>query len=553
MAQKYARGTRAWGICGRGGHKLLLKDMVFDERYPNMRVDPDWFEGKHPQELLPKVEDPIALYRPAPEVVDGPTAPVATAAQILATVSLTWTPSETDITEIASYTISRNVDGGAFSALITCNVLRDFLGGIIGVQGCSTIPSIPHNDTSSGSVFDKTTNEDAPITYVDSTAALGHTYCYNVFSSPMGNNQSVAQGPPSAASNTVCVPVIFPTPTTPVLSLQLNYPNIVLNWTAATIGVGAAITNYQVWRSLNGGGFALLTTVGNVLTYTDIGSVVGDTNAYFVVGVPNFGNNSPNSNTVSQLIPNDPFYQDVVLLLHFEGTNGQTTTVDSSLVQNTVALNGNVNGSAALSTVQEKFGASSMVLPQTSSNAAFGAAAVSVITQGSPLDILSGTADFTIDGWFYLSTAALSTNMVIFDFGNDQSSFSGPGANSGIQLRAANGGPASGFLNLPAVMGWIGLNNAPGLTLSPNTWYHFAVVRAAGTGMLFLNGALQGQTAPNSWVNYVFPATPSLAAFGSSATFVGSYNPGFLDEIRVTKGLARWTSNFTPPTGPSIP
>lgn len=81
MAQKYARGTRAWGICGRGGHKLLLKDMVFDERYPNLRVDPDWFEGKHPQELLPKVEDPIALYRPAPEVIDAPTAPVLTAVQ----------------------------------------------------------------------------------------------------------------------------------------------------------------------------------------------------------------------------------------------------------------------------------------------------------------------------------------------------------------------------------------------------------------------------------------------------------------------------------------
>jgi hypothetical protein len=50
--------------------------MVFDGRYPNMRVAPDWYEGKHPQEYLPKVDDPTALFRPAPEVILAPTAPV---------------------------------------------------------------------------------------------------------------------------------------------------------------------------------------------------------------------------------------------------------------------------------------------------------------------------------------------------------------------------------------------------------------------------------------------------------------------------------------------
>jgi len=78
MAKQYARGERAWGICGRSGRKMLLKDMVFDGRYPNMRVDPAWYEAKHPQETLPRVEDPVALYRPSPEVIAAPTAPVIT-------------------------------------------------------------------------------------------------------------------------------------------------------------------------------------------------------------------------------------------------------------------------------------------------------------------------------------------------------------------------------------------------------------------------------------------------------------------------------------------
>ncbi len=45
----------------------MLKDMVSDGYYPSLVVDPAWYEGKHPQESLPEIEDPVALWRPAPE------------------------------------------------------------------------------------------------------------------------------------------------------------------------------------------------------------------------------------------------------------------------------------------------------------------------------------------------------------------------------------------------------------------------------------------------------------------------------------------------------
>lgn len=41
--------------------------MTSDGYYPSLIVDPAWYEGKHPQESLPEIEDPVALWRPAPE------------------------------------------------------------------------------------------------------------------------------------------------------------------------------------------------------------------------------------------------------------------------------------------------------------------------------------------------------------------------------------------------------------------------------------------------------------------------------------------------------
>lgn len=213
-------------------------------------------------------------------------------------ITLTWSPSETDITEIASYTIFRGVDGATPTLLLVCAVQRDFLGGIIGVEHCTTIPSIPHNDSGdSGSVYDKVTVHDAPVSYVDTTVTVGHTFCYYVTAQPMGNNQSVAQGPPSAPSNTTCVTVTA-TATAVVLTGQvINNNSVELDWTASSIE-GSTISGYQVWRNQNGGAFILLTSPGNVLTYTDNAVVLGVIYGYFVIAVPVAGNNSPDSNTV---------------------------------------------------------------------------------------------------------------------------------------------------------------------------------------------------------------------------------------------------------------
>jgi hypothetical protein len=303
MAQKYARGARAWGICGRSGKKMLLRYMVFDGRFPNMRVDPEWYESKHPQEYLPKVEDPVALYRPSPEVIAPPTAPVLTTSlQDSTTAKLTWTPAETGITEIESYTIFRGLDGALPFALVTCAVLRDFLGGIIGVERCTTTPSIPADDTSdqpqpsdaSGSVFDKPTNHDAPITYLDVGLTSGHTYCYYVVANPMGNNQSVAQGPPSAPSNVSCVTISSGGTIT-----WTSRGNVLGDIPAYAIGSDTAgttllvDTNGRVMRSTDGGvTWSLRSSITGFAAGQGIGTLM-TANGTWILEAPQIGSLSP--------------------------------------------------------------------------------------------------------------------------------------------------------------------------------------------------------------------------------------------------------------------
>lgn len=542
MARKYAEGRHAWGICMRSGRKMFLRDMILDGRYPNLRVDPEWYEPRHPLEFLAKVDDPIALYRPSPEVIFAPTAPVLTVIPFGTSLKLTWTPAESNITEIRSYTIFRGVDGATPILLLLCNVQRDFLGGIIGVQHCTTVPSVPDDDT--GELVDKVIIEDSPISYVDAAVTVGHTYCYYITAVPLGNNQSVAQGP-QISSATVCAVAVVPTATTPVLTaVVLPYPDILLNWTASTVSDGT-ITNYQIFRQSDGGAFSLLTTVGNVLTYLDTTEPVGHLYGYFVVAIPSIGNNSGNSNVASVPLSNDPFFDNVVLLLHVDGTNGQTTTVDSSIVNNVVSI----NGAGSLSTVSPKFGTASFFRPSSS-----GAndAVVSAIALNSPLDILPGNVDFTIEGWINISSGGHLS--IAVDYGGDQVSFGG--ASGSIALQVPVGTSVSVFLGTTAVdsvthVAWqplsVGVAN-----ISTGQWYHWAIQRVNGFAQVFFDG-VGSSINSSAWRNYTRPSLGSFAAFGYTAS-ISSVDACRLDEIRVTRGIGRYSgSTYTVPTAPTAP
>jgi hypothetical protein len=82
-------------------------------------------------------------------------------------------------------------------------------------------------------------------------------------------------------------------------------------------------------------------------------------------------------------------------------------------------------------------------------------------------------------------------------------------------------------------------------TPSLNTWYHVAFVRASGVCNIYVNGTALSKTADNS-PDLDIPNVAGDLFIGGKSGF--GFIEGYMDELRISKGIARWTANFTPPT-----
>ena len=208
------------------------------------------------------------------------------------------------------------------------------------------------------------------------------------------------------------------------------------------------------------------------------------------------------------------------LLLHCDGADGSTSFPDSSDSGHTVTA----NGDAQVDTAQSKFGGASGLFDGNSDN----------LTIPDSDDWSLGSADFTLDWWIRFNAAIHNANYIgqIAD-GNNRW---GCAYNSNVfyAMYIVDSATAKADYN----KAW---------SPSTNTWYHIAVVRSGDDILWFVDGVEQNPTATVS-----LPAGYSLPNLGSVAHIGGYSNDGFfngwMDEVRVSKGIARWTSNFTPPT-----
>lgn len=199
------------------------------------------------------------------------------------------------------------------------------------------------------------------------------------------------------------------------------------------------------------------------------------------------------------------------LLMHFDGANNSTTFTDSSGFGHTFTN----SGPAIISTTQSKFGGSSIYFNEAH------------LLGDASSDFAFGTGDFTIDLW-YRFAAALPGYTLLFDTRDS------PSAN-GVWMEY-NGGWRTGFGSTVLI------TESTALT---NTWYHLAVTRAGGIWRLFVDG-VSTVTANNSR-SLVNPANrPVINTQGDGVGFGRAIC--YMDELRVLKGTAAWTSNFTPPT-----
>jgi hypothetical protein len=182
-----------------------------------------------------------------------------------------------------------------------------------------------------------------------------------------------------------------------------------------------------------------------------------------------------------------------------------------------------VNGNTQISTAQSKFGGSSIEFDGAGDN----------LSIASTSDFGFGTGDFTIEAWVNGTAAGVRT---IFDFRNNTAT------DNGGWLRTIGNYELRWTVNGSTVFSFTSLNSAP-YNFSTDTWHHIAVSRENSTTRFFFNGSQIGSGVSDS-TNY---GTSKPLTIGAGYTNTQNFD-GFIDELRITKGVARYTTTFTPST-----
>lgn len=210
----------------------------------------------------------------------------------------------------------------------------------------------------------------------------------------------------------------------------------------------------------------------------------------------------------------DPYSANVVFLCRFDGSDAATTFTDESDSAHTITAVGN----AQLDTAQQRFGASSLLLD--------GVGDYATISSSADFDL---TGDYTIEGFF--RSVDVTQNKALVQFWvTDQ--------NNRITV-----GHINGTLYFFSALPGNGAIRISGGTPTDNTWHHFALTKEAGTWRLFLDGTLIGSSTTT-----FYPTGNLAVSIGAAITEVPF--AGHLDELRFTKGVARYTTSFTPPAVP---
>lgn len=143
-----------------------------------------------------------------------------------------------------------------------------------------------------------------------------------------------------------------------------------------------------------------------------------------------------------------------------------------------------------------------------------------------------GTGDFTVEFWGWASAHGK-----FFVTGYD-----GSAAWNGINVGTSSS-TSLWWLFGSGASAWT-FERTPTYSLSLNTWHHFAVTRESGTAKLWVDGVLVDSVANTT----NFPASNWYV--GGCGPTAGYWNTGYVSNLRVIKGTALYTSNFTPPTAP---
>jgi hypothetical protein len=143
-----------------------------------------------------------------------------------------------------------------------------------------------------------------------------------------------------------------------------------------------------------------------------------------------------------------------------------------------------------------------------------------------------GTGDFTIEAWVYPAATPSAQNAQII--GRTEY-----GTNADWMLQITNTTKLTFYMQ----GSFVATSTA---SISLNTWTHVAITRSGSFIRLFINGTVDG-TATNS--GSTENTGSGVYTIGSDQVADEALYTGYLQDLRITRGYARYTANFTPPTG----
>lgn len=492
-SSKYARGSRAWGLCQKCGLRFLLRTLLFDGYFPGLRVCAGCYDSKQPQEFLVDVTDPTTLYRPSPEF--GPKPSVLVAMQVSNAIVLNW--SETDprgnarVKEYQVWQASSPYPDMFPPETLIATLPVEYYGD----PGAPSLADLVENGSGRlGNTYDNEGIVEETLSYQDDSAtSLNRYYKYSIL--------ALLQANPSdeytmARSNEVIVQLLRP----------------------------PSIESLTVGGDFLSGGFATIIPPFTGGTSLESLAMGGD----FLAG------------SIDTVGACDVFFEDVVLLLHLD-----SDLTDSSGENQTVVYTGTPSLPSTFDTVDPMFGSAAW-LSGANSNSVLHVD----ITAGNGTALnLANVDEWTIEGWIkalttgnfnqsFMAFGQQTTNGVLLESQGLAPPFA---ADFGARIFGATTSPGE---------------RASVQTLQAGVWQHFALVKefvnsTQSRFRMYLDGQGGDWTDPftGPWVDWGQYITYGGTVDPTFPHFNGPNlnNDGMeFDELRVTSGVCRYRDNFTP-------
>jgi hypothetical protein len=222
----------------------------------------------------------------------------------------------------------------------------------------------------------------------------------------------------------------------------------------------------------------------------------------------------------------DPYWSSVIYLLQFNGSEGSKTILESGGRAAATTV-----GDSYISNTEKKYGTGSIYMgtwrswvPVTRGYLTVPAASVNF-----------GLFEFTRECWVKITAGAKNCGLY-----HDGKAYDGNPAEFSINFRLWS----DGTFMLRRISDGVTLYAYAGSSIFNGDWHHVALVRDwTNTVKIYFNGNNVGQVSSFSWT----PNTLNNAYIGIDLDNNADLG-GYMDDFRVTRGVNRYPSNFTPPT-----